>query len=234
MEFELWVRIIKESIQKGNIGPWDINVAKIADEYIKTLKELERFDIRLSADVILVGGILLRMKSQILYEKCEYTFEDDDVEDNSLEDSRSYEDIDESSQKKENSVDNEHLKDKKQFTVDDLIDTLKLELIKVKRNRRKKKDKTENTLYEVIEEMEKYDISKLMENLILELRKEGVIVFQKKFPDRRDKVKNFLPCLYLANEGKVEIFQEDVFKEMVVKYKEESTNKAVYTKLKGL
>ena len=232
MEFELWVRIIKESIQKGNINPWDINVAKVADEYIKALKELERFDIRLSADVILVGGILLRMKSQILYEKCESTLEDD-VEDNSTEEGRDYEDIDESPQGKEDNVGKGHLKDRKQITVEDLIDTLKWELKKVKRNRGKKKDNKENVLYEVIEEMEKYDISELIENLILELKKEGIIVFQKRFPDREDKVKNFLPCLYLANEGKVEIFQEDVFKEMIVKYREENTNKAVYTKLKG-
>lgn len=224
MEFELWVRIVKESIQKGNINPWDINVAKVADEYIKTLKELERFDIRLSADVILVGGILLRMKSQVLYEKCESTLEDDDVEDNPPEDIWDYSNVvQKNPQEKKGVPSKKHLKDKKQITVEELIDALKSELKKVKRSREKKKNKKEDVIYDIIEEMEKYDISELMESLILELRKEGIIVFQKRFSDRKDIVKNFLPCLYLANEGKVEIFQKEIFKDMIVKYRENNS-----------
>ena len=230
MEFELWVKIVKESIKKGNINPWDINVAKVADEYIKTLKELERFDIRLSADVILVGGILLRMKSQVLYERCASTLEED-VEDDLPEDDGDYEDAHKSPKgKKDNiSISNGHLKDRKQITVEELIDTLKLELKKVKKGKRNKRNKKGEVLYEVIEEMKEYDISELMKSLILELRKEGVIVFQERFPDKEDRVKNFLPCLYLANEGKVEIFQMEVFKEVVIKYKEGNPNKNFYT-----
>ena len=220
MEFELWVRIVKESIQKGNINPWDINVAKVADEYIKTLKELERFDIRLSADVILVGGILLRMKSQVLYERCASTYEEND-EGSFPEDDENHDYVYKGSKgEKINTI-----KSRKKITTEELIDTLKLELKKVKKSKGKKRDKKEEVLYEVIEEMEKYDISELMESLILELREEGIIVFQERFPDKKDRVKNFLPYLYLANEGKVEIFQEEVFREIVIKYREENIDK---------
>jgi len=195
MEFELWVKMVKESIKKGKVDPWDINIAKVAEEYMKTLKELERFDIRLSADVILVGGILLRMKSQYLYERCALKPEENKV----LKRKRS----------------------KRKITTEGLIDTLRQEVKKVKRMRKKSEDKREEVLYEIIEELENYDISELIESLISELKKEGVIVFQERFPDRNSRVRNFLPCLYLANEGKVELFQEEVFKEIVVKYRRE-------------
>ncbi|HID47194.1 MAG TPA: segregation/condensation protein A [Methanothermococcus okinawensis] len=200
MEFELWVRIVKESIHRGNMDPWDINVAKVAEEYIKTLRELERFDIRLSADVILVGGILLRMKSQYLYERCVSTSQ----EDSSLKESRH----------------SKRRRGRKKVTTEKLIDDIKLEVKKVKKVRRKREHIGEEILYEIIEELEKYHISELIETLISELREEGVIVFQEKFSDRESKVKNFLPCLYLASEGKVEIFQKEVFKEMIVKYRD--------------
>ena len=77
MEFELWIRMIKESIEKKKIDPWNINIAEIADLYMGKIKEFKRFDIRLSADVILVGGILLRMKSEVLYGECEVVNEEE-------------------------------------------------------------------------------------------------------------------------------------------------------------
>lgn len=73
----LWVRMIKEGIEKKNLNPWDVNIAEIADYYIQKIKELKKFDIRLSADVILVAGILLRMKSEALYDECKVEEEED-------------------------------------------------------------------------------------------------------------------------------------------------------------
>jgi segregation and condensation protein A len=227
MEFELWVKIIKESIDKKNIEPWNINIADIADEYIKTIRELRKFDIRLSADVILVGGILLRMKSQILYGECENTFNDEEeMDDDELEyyeDELNYADIED--EKKENNKIEKKKKDKnkikqKNITFNDLISTLKSELDKVKKTKPKRRSKKETPIYDIIEEMEEeYDISDLMECLLSELRREGRFIFQNKFSSKKDIVKNFLPSLYLANDGRIEIYQEEIFKDIVLKYK---------------
>ncbi len=234
MEFELWVKIIKESIDKKNIEPWDINIGDIADEYIKTIRELRKFDIRLSADVVLVGGILLRMKSQMLYGECENTFNDEEeINDDSLEyydDEMDYDDIkddkniptnkpikDKKIDKKNN---NKNVNKQKNITFNDLISTLKSELDKVKKTKQKKRSKKETPIYDIIEEMEEeYDISDLMEYLISELKKDGSFIFQKKFSNKKDIVKNFLPSLYLANDGRIEIYQEEIFKEIILKYK---------------
>ncbi|MBW9222495.1 segregation/condensation protein A [Methanothermococcus sp. SCGC AD-155-C09] len=240
MEFELWIRIIKESIDKKNIEPWNINIAEIADEYIKTLKELKKFDIRLSADVVLVGGILLRMKSQLLYNECEIAFEDKESEtfyegedyeveeyleegEDNLNYNNSLNGGDEINRDLENK-DSKSIKNKKikkQITFNDLVNTLKSELKKIKKSKGSKRIKREILLYDVMEEMEEeYDVSELMEHLISEVKREKVFIFQEKFPDKKNLIKYFLPSLYLANEGKIEIFQRDLFQEMVLKYRE--------------
>ncbi len=238
MEFELWIKIIKESIDKKNIEPWNINIADIADEYLKTIKELRRFDIRLSADVILVGGILLRMKSQILYGECENTLNNEENINDNFDYDDDYYDMhsnneDETCIKKSNMNNTEEYKKNKKnkneinknkqknITFNDLINTLKCELDKVKKSASgKRKYKKEIPVYDIIEEMEEdYDISDLMEHIVQELRKEGDFIFQNKFSTRKDIVKNLLPSLYLANDGKIEIYQEEIFKEIVLKYK---------------
>lgn len=240
MEFELWIRIIKESIDKRNIEPWNINIAEIADEYIKTLKELKKFDIRLSADVVLVGGILLRMKSQLLYNECEIAFKDEESETfyegeayeveeylEEYEDNSNYNSSLNEGHKVNRDLENKDSKSiknkkiKKQITFNDLVNTLKSELKKIKKSKGSKRIKREILLYDVMEEMEEeYDVSELMEHLISEVKREKIFIFQKKFSDKKNIIKYFLPSLYLANEGKIEIFQRDLFQEVVLKYRE--------------
>ncbi|ABR54735.1 chromosome segregation and condensation protein ScpA [Methanococcus vannielii SB] len=221
MEFDLWVRIIKESIEQKNVDPWNVNISEITDQYLGTIRELRKFDIRLSADVVLVAGILLRLKSQVLYGECENAFKEE-VEDN-------YDD--------EEYLDEEYLDDqivepieKKQkepklenMTLDGLISTLKTELKKIKEIKpRKKREIVRPTeLYRLVEEMiEEDDISDLMEFMILELKKSGgKFIFQNKFKTRDELIKNFLPVLYLANDGKIDLEQETLFEELSIELK---------------
>ncbi|AEF96420.1 segregation and condensation protein A [Methanotorris igneus] len=228
MEFELWVRMIKESIEKKNVDPWNINIAEIADLYMSKIKELKKFDIRLSADVILVGGILLRMKSEVLYGECEVI--DDEYEEEFYEDYDDYYGYDE---------DNEDVKitppvrrppakiNKEKITLDDLIKTLRDELEKVKKKKTKKSKSSKKSevilgdVQDIVEELiEEEDISDIIDKLLDDLRREKIIVFQKRFSSKEDKVKYFLPSLYLANDGKVELIQEELFKDLIVKLKE--------------
>ena len=61
-----WISFLKESIKRRNFDPWEIDLIEIADAYLELIKTYKRFDIKLSADIILVGGILLKLKSQRL------------------------------------------------------------------------------------------------------------------------------------------------------------------------
>ena len=213
----LWVRMIKEGIEKKNLNPWDVNIAEIADYYIQKIKELKKFDIRLSADVILVAGILLRMKSEALYDECKVEEEEDyDYYDDY------YDDIEEKpkkSRKKEKDDKDKNKKSKKPVTVDELIKTIEKELNKVKKSK-KKREKKINEVEEIIEELiEEEDISDIIAELLEDLMKEGIIIYQEKFKTRKERVRYFIPSLYLANDGKAELIQEKLFGELIIKLK---------------
>lgn len=211
----LWVRMIKEGIEKKNLNPWDVNIAEIADYYIQKIKELKKFDIRLSADVILVAGILLRMKSEALYDECKVEEEEDyDYYDDY------YDDIEEKPKKsKKKEKDDKNKKSKKPVTVDELIKTIEKELNKVKKSK-KKREKKINEVEEIIEELiEEEDISDIIAELLEDLMKEGIIIYQEKFKTREERVRYFIPSLYLANDGKAELIQEKLFGELIIKLK---------------
>ncbi|XRO76923.1 segregation/condensation protein A [Methanocaldococcus sp. 10A] len=214
-----WVRMIKEGIEKKNLNPWDINISEVADYYIQKIKELRKFDIRLSADVILVGGILLRMKSEALYDECKVE-EDDDYE---YYDDYYYDEEIENKPKKSSKKENENKektkKSKKPVTVDELIKTIEKELNKVKKSR-KRKEKKINEVEEIIDELiEDEDISDMIAELLEDLMKEGIIIYQEKFKTKEERVRYFIPSLYLANDGKAELIQEKLFGELIIKLK---------------
>lgn len=222
MEFDLWVRIIKESIEQKEIDPWNINISEITDQYLGTIKELRKFDIRLSADVVLIAGILLRLKSQVLYGECENAFKAEEPEEYNDDD---YRDEDYSEVEEEEPKPKEKQKEPKveNMTLDGLISTLKTELKKIKDTKpRKKREVVRPTeLYSLVEEMiEEDDISDLMEFMVLELKKSGgKFVFQSKYKTREELIKNFLPALYLANDGKIDLDQETLFEELSIHLK---------------
>ncbi|XRO74616.1 segregation/condensation protein A [Methanocaldococcus sp. 28A] len=213
-----WVRMIKEGIEKKNLNPWDINIAEVADYYIQKIKELKKFDIRLSADVILVGGILLRMKSEALYDECKVE-EDDDYE---YYDDYYYDEIEnkpKKSRKKEKEDKEKNKKSKKPVTVEELIKTIEKELNKVKKSK-KKREKKINEVEEIIEELiEDEDISDIIAELLEDLMKEGIIIYQERFKTKEERVRYFIPSLYLANDGKAELIQEKLFGELIIKLK---------------
>ena len=211
----LWVRMIKEGIEKKNLNPWDVNIAEIADYYIQKIRELKKFDIRLSADVVLVGGILLRMKSEALYDECKVEEEEDDY----YYDYYDYDDVEEQPKKAKRKKEDKDKKSKKPVTVDGLIKTIERELNKVKKSK-KKREKKINEVEEIIEELiEEEDISDIIAELLEDLMREGIIVYQERFKTKEERVRYFIPSLYLANDGKAELIQEKLFGELIIKLK---------------
>jgi segregation and condensation protein A len=213
----LWVRMIKEGIEKKNLNPWDVNIAEIADYYIQKIRELKKFDIRLSADVILVGGILLRTKSEALYDECKVEEEEDDYD--YYDDYYDYDDVEEQPKKAKRKKEDKNKKSKKPVTVDELIKTIEKELNKVKKSK-KKREKKINEVEELIEELiEEEDISDIIAELLEDLMREGIIVYQERFKTKEERVRYFIPSLYLANDGKAELIQEKLFGELIIKLK---------------
>ncbi len=210
-----WISFLKESIKRRNFDPWEIDLIEIADAYLELIKTYKRFDIKLSADIILVGGILLKLKSQSLY--YESLPKEENLENflsekpNSSQDKRK-----KYSKEKKNS-----LKIKRKLTLDNLIKIIKKELSKNEKRIRKefKTSLSSEPLNDVVNELleEDKDIEKRINFIYNLLVEKNFFDFLEIF--RENKIKYFLPLLIAANEGKCEIIQEKYFESLYVKSK---------------
>ena len=206
-----WVNFIKESIRKKNFNPWDIDLAKVADAYLEMIRLYKKFDIKLSADIILVGGILLKLKSKSLYIKSfpEKISETDEQVSISTSISRKVE-----KKKIKNKL-------KNKFTLDDLIKVIKKELSKSKTVSKSKKksllsrDALDDVLNELIKDDK--DIEKKLNFICNLLLKEKIFNFSVIF--KNTKVKYFLPIIIAANERKCELIQKEYFEDILIKSK---------------
>ena len=56
-------QILLGLVQEHKIDPWDVDIEKLAEVFIKRIKEIEELDLRVSGRTVLSASVLLRMKS---------------------------------------------------------------------------------------------------------------------------------------------------------------------------
>lgn len=61
-----WQAIIYDLINTGQLDPWDIDLALLANKYLEKIRELEEANFLISSKVLLAASLLLRIKSEIL------------------------------------------------------------------------------------------------------------------------------------------------------------------------
>ncbi|MFH1520761.1 MAG: hypothetical protein ABID61_03890 [Candidatus Micrarchaeota archaeon] len=61
-----WKDILLDSISSNSIDPWNIDLLALSDAFIKKVRDMERMDFVLQANVILAASILLKYKSNYL------------------------------------------------------------------------------------------------------------------------------------------------------------------------
>jgi segregation and condensation protein A len=64
-----WKQIIFGLIETEEMDPWDIDISRIAQQFLKMLKTLKRLDFRISGKMVLASAILLKMKSTKLVDE---------------------------------------------------------------------------------------------------------------------------------------------------------------------
>jgi segregation and condensation protein A len=61
-----WKDILLELIASNSIDPWNIDLLELSDAFIKKVREMEKMDFVMQANVILAASILLKYKSNYL------------------------------------------------------------------------------------------------------------------------------------------------------------------------
>lgn len=64
-----WQEIIYDLINTEQLDPWDVNITILTDKYLQKIEELEETDFFISSKVLLAAALLLRIKSEILLNK---------------------------------------------------------------------------------------------------------------------------------------------------------------------
>ncbi|WP_457600050.1 segregation/condensation protein A [Hydrogenivirga sp.] len=186
-------------IEEGKLDPWKVDIVELANLYIEELRKRETLDLRVPARAVIAASFLLRKKVEVIFPKPErkprqkrdYTLEE--IVEMFEEESKEVE---------ENLADNLE-KVRKAFKRSS----------KGKR-RRKKRGKViplhisrfEDVLKEMWEFFKGMDIGKRIEFFT--------------FLDRVNFVPQFMALMYLYYEGKVDLYQEEPYGDIMVEVRE--------------
>lgn len=61
-----WKQLLLELIVSERLDPWNIDIVKISDGFLKKVREMKKLDLLIPANIILASAILLRYKSDYL------------------------------------------------------------------------------------------------------------------------------------------------------------------------
>jgi segregation and condensation protein A len=72
--------VLVELAKRGDIDPWDIDIARATEKFLQYMDSLERRDLRIPARTLLYASILLRMKSDSMEGAAEVVLPEEDLE----------------------------------------------------------------------------------------------------------------------------------------------------------
>ncbi len=209
------IEILVNLAKNGEIDPWNIDIVKLTDKFLKHVEELEKMDLRVSGRTLLYAAILLRMKSNALVEVEEPPGEIMDYESDNFEIS-------------DYPIPAMPLRrsSNRPVTLEELLSELKKAEVIEKRRLDRVKNKTEErrtTIEEVLSIAHEEDIESRvgkMRNLLNELfEKQKYIKFSDiSSPlDRTGMVMAYLAILFLATKKEIWLEQEELFGELFIR-----------------
>lgn len=218
METESWEDVIYNIVSLEGLDPWDIDIVRLTDSFLKYIEGIRMLDFRIPAKIVFVAAILLKLKAETLFPK-----EEEDIQ-------IPQEDVDEYKLIREKLAQISLKPPIERITtravsLEELVAALRkaMEVRERKEQRRRTLGRRIANNINITEEDIEVRINKLMDEidfLIKKLKKDKV-EFSKIVDEwKRDEiVKHFLPLLYLSTRGNVKTEQEDFFKEIYISRK---------------
>lgn len=236
-----WEQIIYKIIAWEGLDPWDLDLSALSSAFTDYILQMKEMDFKLPAKFVMIAAVLLRMKSDNLT-LLKYFSEDNYME---FQDGVYIEGSDEADviDNTENGILNFEVNaitvpqkriPKRKIMIDELISSLR-RVLNAQDRRTAKKIKAKDMI-KIREDNITKRIGRLYEkinSMLTKVRKDEVKF--SKLVDRWEKqevVNTFLPLVFLESEKKVECRQEEMFKEIFVKRREQ-IDKSVKRKGKG-
>lgn len=213
IEQPAWKTILIELVKKERMNPWEIDIAELANKYLHKINSLTGTDLRLPANAILASAILLKFKSNVL-RLSEIEDEEDFLEQKkqmSPEERAEFEamlpELKSIRKIKEGKV-----------SLEELVSSIEKLLHSAK------KTKDSNILRErtkFVMPFSDFQIDKAMEKVYNVITRtadsQGLVLFSRLVKDTDTSesiVRTFIPCLFLTNKGRINMWQDVFFGEI--------------------
>ena len=212
-EFGEPAEVLVELAKRGEIDPWDIDIALATEKFLQYIDSLEKRDLRIPARTLLYSSILLRMKSDSMEGQKE---EEAEPEMEEIED--------EPQEEIEESLPRPPVRrlTKRPVTLDELISELKkAEMVGRRKAMRERWPSTEEKALDVshdegIEERIKA-LGPILNDMFMEKKSVSFQDINSKNSKTEDGVTNYVSLLFMAQRKQVWLEQEEIFGDLFVK-----------------
>ena len=218
-----WKDILLDLISSNKIDPWNIDLVELADVFIKQVREIERMDFMVQANVILAASILLKYKSNYL-KMLNYQSELPEFMPGDVPQELDVKDVEEIPQLALSS----RIPPKRQITLDELVDEMEriikyddIERVRIPRG----------SIVETVDlELHQHDIEHDMEQVLGKVKEntdsEGWSLFSgiTKGDSNQEIVYTLLCLLHLVQMNTIDIRQDEMFGEVFIHLIENEKN----------
>jgi len=205
-----WKEMLLDLVIKEHLDPWNIDIGVIATKYLERIRSMQMLDLHIPANLILAASILLRFKSDAL--KLEEEVQEVEPEMFIGEDQKPVE-IPMLTLRT-------RIPPKRKVTLDELVQAL--EEVFEEQKRREELRKRPAIPEKIVLALPEFNIEQQTEEVYKRIKEtadsEGLATFSSILKDdsAQGKVFTLLPLLFLAQAGKINIFQEKFFGEIFI------------------
>ncbi len=209
------VDMLVDLVIAHELDPWEIDLEEITRKFIEKVRAMKKLNLRLSGRTLLAASILLRIKSEHLFE----------VEEEIPEEEEEYEE--ERNERVDIPPIREPLrrKSERKVTLFDLVSALQLalkeELIKKNFPKRRREKK-------LVIEVDEENIREKIEKVYIKVKRlsslDKIITLSMLLAggEKKELVEVLLALLYLDYEGRLRIWQDEIFGEIFIAIPEEA------------
>jgi segregation and condensation protein A len=211
-----WEDVIIKIVAEEQMNPWSVDIIRLSNAFLNYLEKMESLDLRIPARFILIAAILLRMKSDVLTEREERIFipESDKEVDETLRILASLPPL------------QPPLKriPLRNVSLEELISALK-KAYEIQERRVERKFRIRRAVEIAVPPAEAEDITERINKLLTQINEALSEVENIEFSrlvkrwGRKEIVEALMPLLHLSQDGKINLLQEELFKEILVRKK---------------
>ena len=204
-----WREVLMELVESNSIDPWNIDIGKIANEYVQTIRKMKVMELHIPANMTLAASILLRMKSDsmVMFKEEVQEAEDGIVVPRQIPEVPQL-------------IPKFRLQPHKKVSLTDLMDALDEAIKSTERRAIAAAEIPAPLDFFVIKEDIDEKIAAAHKLISSNLSGEGVVEYSKLarlFGSQRSAISDlFIPLLFLSHRKEIDIAQEEFFGEIFI------------------